>query len=331
MADRFGRRAVMAAGNAVGFGFILALLAVATWQAALVVIFVFVCASFLAQPAYAASLAESTKAANKGGVFGTFFAFSFVGVAIGTLVGGYLPNPGHFELNIALAALVGVFAALVQALLMKETLPRETSSHKQRRLLSAKFSKYTWIVLLTTLVYYCASGMWSTLYAVFATERLGFSVSTFALMVAVGYVAAAIGAFVARRLSKRIGIRAMTMLSIMAAWPVIIPWIYVSDLVTSVVLFAAMYFLFAIDNVGLQVLMVNSAAENEKGKVVGLITTIAGLGSVAAPYVGSLLWVSVSPAFPLVASVAVGVASAFPLLLLPKLAENESGHVVTQN
>ena len=99
----------------------------------------------------------------------------------------------------------------------------------------------------------------------------------------------------------------------------VIPWIYAPNPFIAIVVFAVSGFFVQFYFVGNQALMSNLAKAQERSSVIGFITTIAGLGAIAAPYLGSQLWTLIDPRTPFLISVLVSVLAAIPLAVVSEI------------
>lgn len=319
-ADKIGRKNIIVIGNALGFGLFFALLGVSTWTAALLVLFVATIFANLVQPAVSSTVAESVKnIKDRSSAFGTLFVLIYLGLALGSMVGGFLPNPGRFELNILVMAVAGVVAAAARFLFLKETLPqgaRVDGTTPGRRFFLIRLKRNVWLILAALLLFNFFSGLGQPLYAIFSTNQLKLSESEFAVMVGLGYLASMLGAFGAGRVSKRLGIRNMMIFAIILAGLLLIPWIYAPSSFFAIGVFAVSGFFAQFFFVGNQTLMANNTRAEERSSVIGFITTMAGLGAIVAPYIGSELWVLIDPKAPFLVSVLLAGVVAIPLALI---------------
>jgi MFS family permease len=98
----------------------------------------------------------------------------------------------------------------------------------------------------------------------------------------------------------------------------LIPWLYSPNALLAVMIFTASGFFIQFFYVGNQALMADLTAARERGSVIGIITTLAGFGSIIAPYVGGQLWLQVGPRSPFIISSLLAIAIAVPLILIRK-------------
>jgi len=319
LADKIGRKIIIVIGNALGFGLFLLLLGVSTWTMALVALFAATAFSTLVQPAYSSSVAESVKVGERSRAFGTFFALVYLGLALGSVFGGRLPNPGRFEFNIIVIAAMGLGAAALRAIFLRETLSRNTIAsvtRPQQRFFARRLSRSVWLVLAVMLLYNFAAGLGQPLYALFSTRQLSLSQNDFGLMVGVGYLAAMFGAFGAGKISKKLGVRNMMMLSVVLSGLLLLPWLYAPNSLVAIGFFAISGFFAQFFFVGNQTLLANVTRPEERSSIIGLVTTIAGLSSIIAPYAGSELWVTFEARIPFLISIVISALVVLPLLVL---------------
>jgi DHA1 family bicyclomycin/chloramphenicol resistance-like MFS transporter len=324
LADKIGRKTVIVLGNAIGFGSFFVLLLINDWTEALLVLFLATLFSQLVQPAYSSTVAESVEVKNRSNAFGTFYVLVTIGLAFGSIVGGYLPNPGKFQLNIWVIAVVGIAAAFSRGLFLKETLPREARADRNapaKRFFLVRLSRNIWLILLAWLLYNFFSGLGQPLYAIFATDQLQLSQSEFAVMIGVSYLASMFGAFGAGKVSRRFGVRNMMISTVVLAGMFLIPWIYAPNAFLAIILFAISGFFLQFFFVGNQTLMANVTQAEERSSVIGFITTVAGVGGIVAPYVGSQLWVIFNPKIPFLLSVLMAGLVAVPIALIHETGE----------
>jgi MFS family permease len=319
LADKFGRKTIIVIGNALGFGLYLSLVDTTTWTGALVILFSATVFVTLVQPAASSTVAESVDVKDRSSAYGTFFVLVYLGLAFGSMVGGFLPNPGKYEWNIILIALVGLTAALGRFIFLKETLPKHARSSglvSGRRFFLVRLSRNVWLILLALLAFNFLSGLGQPLYAIFATKQLHLSEAEFAVMIGLGYLASMIGAFGAGRVSRSLGVRNMLIFGVILAGVLLIPWIYAPNVILAISTFAASGFFAQFFFVGSQTMMANVTIAEERSSVIGFITTVAGLGSIAAPYAGSELWVLVDPKIPFLVSAILAGVVAIPIALM---------------
>jgi DHA1 family quinolone resistance protein-like MFS transporter len=319
LADKIGRKVTIVVGGSVGFGLFLGLLGVNTWIVALLVLFASYFFATLVQPAVTSTLAESVDVKDRGNAFGTFWFLVYLGLAAGSLVGGYLPNPGRFELNIFVIGIVGIGAALARSIFLRETLPPEARSNRTNRregLFVAHMSRNVWLVMTALLLFNFSSGLGQPLYALFSIEQLQLSQGEFAVMIGTAYLASMLGAFGAGRASKRLGVRRMMILAVIFSGLLLIPWIYASSSYLAIGVYAVSGFFVQFFFVGNQALMSNITKTEERSSIIGFITTIAGLGGIAAPYIGSELWTLIDPRTPFLISILLSGLVAIPLAIV---------------
>jgi MFS family permease len=322
LADRIGRKIIIVLGNAVGFGLFLILLSVSNWTTALVVLFAATAIATLVQPAYSSTVAESVTVPNRSNAFGTFYIFVYLGLALGPVVGGYLPNPGRFEINIVVIAVLGLLTAILRLVFLRETLPREsrtTHSNLRERFFMRRISRNVWLVMIALLLYNFAAGLGLPLYAIFSTQQLLLTPGEFGLMTGAGSLAAMLGAVVVGKVSKTLGVKRMMMSAIVLSGLLLIPWLYATSVFFAIAFFAVSGFFAQFFFVGNQTLMANITTTEVRSSIIGFITTIAGIGSIIAPYLGSQLWVMINPATPFLISILLSA-----LVALPLAAVNES-------
>jgi MFS family permease len=319
LADRIGRKTIIVVGNIAGFGLYLALLGVGNWTTALLVLFMATVFATLVQPAYSATVAESVKVRERTHAFGTFYVLVYLGWALGSALGGILPNPGRYELNILVVAVAGIGAALCRLIFLRETLPSQV---RVEAIKSGKLSflghltRNVWFVLIALFTFNFSSGLGQPIYAIFSTSELHLSKSEFAMMVSFGYLASMLGAFGAGRVSKKLGIKIMMIFALLVQGFLIVPWLYSPNAPFAIGFFALSGFFSQFFFVGNQTLMANVTRAKERSSVIGFISMTAGLGGIIAPYVGGELWVLLGARVPFIVSAAVAAVVAVPLALI---------------
>jgi MFS family permease len=318
-ADRMGRKTVIVFGGSIGFGLFLGLLGTSTWILASLILFAGYFFATLVQPAVTSTLAESVVVNDRGNAFSSFWVLAYLGLALGSLVGGYLPNPGKFELNIVVIGIAGIGAALARLVFLKETLPSETRAnraHRRPSLLVAHLSRNVWLVMIALLIFNLASGLGIAIYPLFSIEQLRLSQGEFAVMIGIASLVGMLGAFGAGRVSKRLGVRRMMIFAIILSGIMLVPWIYASNSILAIGVYAVSGFFVQFFLVGNQTLMANITGPEQRSSVIGFITTIAGLSSIVAPYLGSELWVLTKPRIPFLISVLLSGLVAIPLAMV---------------
>jgi DHA1 family quinolone resistance protein-like MFS transporter len=319
LADRIGRKITIVVGGLIGFGLFLSLSVVSSWTLALFVLFAAYFFATLVQPAVTSTLAESVDLKDRANAFSTFWFLASLGLAVGVLVGGYLPNPGGFQLNIFVIGVVGIAAALARLGFLGETLPPEARSSgtiRRHSLSGVHMSRNVWLVMAALLLFNFSSGLGQPLYVLFSVEQLQLSVGQFSIMVAISYLALMGGAFGAGRISKSLGLRRMMIIAVVFSGLLVIPWIYAPNPYIAIGVFAVSGFFVQFYFVGNQALMSNITKAQERSLVIGFITTFAGLGAIAAPYLGSQLWTLIDPRTPFLISVLLSVLAAIPLVVV---------------
>jgi MFS family permease len=322
LADKIGRKTTIVVGGLIGFGLFLGLSGINTWTLALFVLFAGYFFATLVQPAVTSTLAESVDLKERGNAFSTFWFLAYLGLTVGVLVGGYLPNPGRFQLNIFVIGVVGIAAALARLGFLRETLPPEARSSRTIRrdsFFNVHMSGNVWLVMIALLLFNFSSGLGQALYALFSVEQLQLSVGQFAIMIAISYLASMGGAFGAGRISKSLGLRRMMIIAVIFSGLLLIPWIYAPNPYIAIGVFAVSGFFVQFYFIGNQALMSNITKAEERSSVIGFITTIAGLGAIAAPYLGSQLWILIDPRTPFLISVLLSVIVAIPLAVVSEI------------
>jgi DHA1 family multidrug resistance protein-like MFS transporter len=317
LADRVGRKTVIVLGGLIGFGLFLGLLGVSSWIVASVVLFAGYFIATLVQPAVTSTIAESVESNDRGSAFGSFWFLAYLGLAIGSLIGGFLPNPGRFEFNIIVIGIAGMGVALVRLLFLKETLPAKARVDRtDHRLFSGRLSRNVWLVMSAMLLFNFSSGLGLAIYPLFSTQQLQLSQGEFAVMIGLGSFASMVGAFGAGRVSKRLGVKRMMIFTVLLSGIVLIPWIYASNSIVAMAFFAVSGFFVQFYLVGSSALMANITTTKERASIIGLITTAAGLSTIAAPYIGSELWVLMNPRIPFLISVLFSGLVVIPLAVV---------------
>ena len=317
LADRIGRKTTIVLGGLIGFGLFLGLLGVSAWILASLVLFVGYFFATLVQPAVTSTIAESVETKDRSNAFGSFWVLAYLGLTLGSLVGGFLPNPGKFELNILVIGIAGIGAALTRLLFLRETLPAEARSDRtDHRLFFGHLSRNIWLVMGALLLFNFSSGLGLAIYPLFSTQLLRLSQGEFAVMIGLGSFASMLGAFGAGKVSKRLGVKRMMIFAILLSGFFLIPWIYASNSLLAVGFYAVSGFFVQFFLVGNLALMANITNAKERSSVIGLITTIAGLSTIAAPYIGSELWVIMNPRMPFLISVLLSALVVVPLAIV---------------
>lgn len=312
LADRLGRKIVIVSGNALGFGLYFALLGVSNWTIALFILFAATLFATMVQPASSSIVAESVKVDDRSRAFGTFLFFIYLGLALGGIVGGLFVN----WVDIVIVATSGVVAASVRLFLLKETLPvRHRVNPSQRRFVT-RLSRDVWLLLMAMLVFNFSSGLGQPLYAIFSTDILHLTKLELGIMVGLGFLAGMFGAFLAGKISAKLGVTKMMIMAVIVASFLLIPWLYSPNALLAVAIFATSGFFAQFYFVGNQALMADLTLAKERGSIIGLVTTVAGFGSIIAPYVGSQLWLSLDPRSPFLISSLLAIAVAVPLVLI---------------
>jgi MFS family permease len=108
----------------------------------------------------------------------------------------------------------------------------------------------------------------------------------------------------------------MMIVAIVLSGITLVPWIYASNSVLAIGVYAVSGFFVQFFLVGNQTLMANITRTEQRGSVIGFITTIAGLSSIVAPYIGSELWVLTNPKIPFLISVLLSGLVAVPLAMM---------------
>lgn len=319
LADRIGRKPIIVLGNVIGFGMFLALLGVNDWTMALVVLFGTTAFSTLVQPAYSAIVAESVKVKERVRAFGTLYVLVYLAWALGSVLGGFLPYAGRFQLNILVVAITGLVATLGRFVFLKETRQRKPSSAPVKSVsysFLGHLTRNVWLVLIALLIFNFSSGLLVSIYAFFSTMELHLSTTEFGIMVGFGYLASMVGAFGVGRLSKKFGIRTIMILTVLLEGSLIVPWIYSPNLTFAFLFYALLGFFSPFFFVGNQTLMNNVSTPEERSSIIGFILMTAGLGSIISPYIGAELWVLLGPRIPFLVSAIIAVGVIIPLALV---------------
>jgi len=315
LADRLGRKTIIVVGNAVGYALFFILLGAKTWTIALLTLFAATLFATLVQPAYSSTVAESVNKEERGRAFGTFLFMVYLGLAFGAAVGGYF----SYRVDIFIVAGAGVIAAVIRLFFLRETLPPSARANRQtghRSFFTGNLTRNVWLLLFALLVFNFSSGLGQPLYAIFSTDILQLSKSELGIMVGVGYLASMLGAFFAGRVSERLGIANTMSIAVILASLFLVPWLYAPSALLAIGIFSMSGFFAQFFFVGNQALMANITRPEERGSIIGFITTVAGFGSIAAPYVGSQIWIAMDPRTPFLLSALLAVGVVAPLALI---------------
>jgi MFS family permease len=165
-------------------------------------------------------------------------------------------------------------------------------------------------------VFNFSSGLGQPLYAIFSTDILHLTKWELGVMVGMGFLAGMFGAFLAGKISARLGVTKMMVMAVIVASFLLIPWLYSPNSILAVMIFSVSGFFAQFFFVGNQALMADLTSAKERGSIIGLVTTVAGFGGITAPYIGSLLWLRLDPRSPFLISSLLAIAVAIPLLLI---------------
>ena len=108
----------------------------------------------------------------------------------------------------------------------------------------------------------------------------------------------------------------MMILAVLLSGVLLIPWVFASTPLLAIVAYAMSGFFAQFFLIGNQTLMANVTVPNQRGSIIGFITTVAGLSSIVAPYLGTQLWVLADPKVPFLISIVLSVFVAIPLLIV---------------
>jgi len=170
--------------------------------------------------------------------------------------------------------------------------------------------------MIALLFFNFSSGLGLAIYPLFSVEQLHLSQGEFAVMIGIASLVAMLGAFGAGGVSSRLGVRRMMIFAIVLSGITLVPWIYASNSILAIGVYAVSGFFVQFFLVGNQTLMANITRTEQRGSVIGFITTIAGLSSIVAPYIGSELWVLTNPRIPFLISVLLSGLVAVPLAMM---------------
>jgi DHA1 family multidrug resistance protein-like MFS transporter len=319
LADKIGRKTTIVLGGSVGFGLFLGLLGANNWIMASLFLFSGYFFATLVQPAVTSTIAESVDSKNRTNAFSSYYVLAYLGLTVGSLIGGYLPNPGKFELNIVVIGVAGIGAALVRLLFLKETLPSKSRANRtntRARFFAARLSQSAWLVMVALLLSNFSLGLGQAFYPLFSTEQLHLSQVEFAIMIGAASLASMLGAFGAGRVSRRLGAKRMMIFAVVLSGAILVPWIYAPNAYIAIGFYAVSSLFGQFFLVGNQALMASITKIEERSSVIGFITTVAGLSGIAAPYIGSELWVLTSPRIPFLLSIMLSALVAVPLVMV---------------
>jgi MFS family permease len=325
LADRFGRKVVIVLGTILGFAIYFALLQVTNWTVALVVLFGASIFSTLVQPAASSTVAESVKPEERSYAFGTFLFFTSVGLALGGLVGGFFSN----RIDILLVGSAGVIAALLRLAYLKETLPRDARVNRGARrhgFFVAHMGRNVWLLLLAISIFYFASGLGQPVFAIFSTDVLNLTKPELGIMVGLAQIASMLASFWAGRISKRLGVTRMMVVSVIVGSFILVPWLYAPNIISAVGFYVISGFFSQFFFVGNQALMANLTRAEERASIIGFITTISNFASILAPSLGAQLYVELGTRVPFLISAALAVAVAVPIVLIREPSKRPCPH-----
>jgi len=322
IADRFGRKMLIVAGNFTGFLCYFLLVLMGSWQLAVIILFIQSLMSTFYQPAYTAIIAESVPDEERGNAFGTFFFIVSIGYFVGPMVGGYLYGFGGFSTILYGAGFLGVSGSLIRLVWIRETF----TAKREKTVDHIKIERHSkplphlgrdlkFLTVVSSMVGFVYGVMFPYV-PVFATEILKISKFELGLMFSASSFAQFAISLPAGKIIRKVGTRTLMTLANICSSALIIPWIYSPGIFFAICIYtltAVFTQLFSIAN---QTLTSNLTSIESRASTIGLITTISGLVGAISPYLGSLIWIRINPQSVFLVVTAVGLLTSIPLIAI---------------
>lgn len=322
IADRFGRKMLIVAGNFTGFLCYFLLVLMGSWQLAVIILFIQSLMSTFYQPAYTAIIAESVPDKERGNAFGTFFFIVFIGYFIGPMVGGYLYGFGGFSTILYGAGFLGVSGSLIRLVWIRETFTakrgktadavRVERSSSPLPHLNRDLKFLTVVSSMVGFVY----GVMFPYVPVFATEILKISKFELGLMFSASSFAQFMISLPAGKIIRRVGTRTLMTLANICSSALIIPWIYSPSIFFAICIYTLTGVFTQLFTIANQTLTSNLTSIQSRASTIGLITTVSGLVGAISPYLGSLIWIRINPHSVFLVVTVVGLLTSIPLIAI---------------
>jgi len=318
LADKLGRRRALVLFNLLAiFGYALYL--VGTHWSLILVGTLFVAAwSSMSLPATFAVIGDSLAHRRRAIGFSVQSILKRVPVIIAPTVGGWLmQNLGvmnGFRVGVAVTILLALGALAFQQKFYREPpLPRPLRPAGIQATFRA-FHPGLKRLLVSDILARLAEGLPAALIVIYATTNLGASLALFGALYGLQMLTAIIGYLPAGKLAERWGQHLFIALTFgfFALFPLtfaIYPLLPGAEVTTFLIIAFVVGGLREIGEPARKGMIVDLAAENQRGEVVGVYYLIRGLSVAAAPLVGGLLW-TVSPQSTFAIAAGLGILGA---------------------
>jgi MFS family permease len=322
IADRFGRKMLIVAGNFTGFLCYFLLVLIGSWQLAVIILFIQSLMSTFYQPAYTAIIAESVPDEERGNAFGTFFFIVSIGFFVGPMIGGYLYSFGGFSTILYGAGFLGVSGSLMRLVWIRETLiakPRKTVDRlKTERSLShlPHFGRDLKFLAVVSSMVGFVYGVMFPYVPVFATEILKIPKFELGVMFSVSSFAQFMISLPAGKIIRKVGTKMLMMIANICSSALIVPWIYSPSIFFAICIYTLTGIFTQLFTIANQTLTSNLTSIQTRASTIGVITTVSGLVGAVSPYLGSLIWIRINPQSVFLVVTAVGLLTSIPLIAI---------------
>jgi MFS family permease len=345
VSDSIGRLRAIAIGSVGGIIGYTAILLAPTWQWMVVAISLSYIPYSLVGPSFGAFIAENSTEENRGKVYGiTETIFQITGI-IGPPLGGLLAGQFSFKAMFFVSAVLYACAALLRIWMATTVRWKAISKKKDAQALTLGSLKtslrnmlgmilgggvLTWI-FVTDGVRDIAFRLSGELQPLYLKEIGGITVEQIGVLGAIFSVAMMLTPMLSGKMADKYGERVPIALGFLLVFFAFLIFLNVYAFIG----FAACWIVFG-TGVGLlspayQSLISKVVPANMLGTFNGLFRSSLGLISLPAPYIGALMWESLSPKVPFMITAVVALLSIIPIWLFFKVPEKGTGNQETNN
>ena len=314
LADRYGRKWLIALPTFIFIPLYILAGATRNWMTLLIALLIVNSLSALQLPAFMALLAESVSERRRGRAFGVLeFAVS-LSVALGPGLGAALLPLVGIRALIHYTALISLLCALLRAFGLREAThrPPPLSLGSLGYLRQAGFR---W--LLTAVCFFALTRvmtMWGPFVTLHAEDALGMEKPEINALFSLGGLAAMAASLLGGRLADRYGSRNLLIASSLGHVLTMLLWALAGNsMVVGLAFFVTASMGLQMGSVAYDALVTQAASAGSRGAFVGLLGTITGLTSAAAPAFGAYLRGSFGSTAPFWAALGLGTATALSL------------------
>ncbi|MEW5768019.1 MAG: MFS transporter [bacterium] len=315
LADRFGRKALITFPT-YSFSVFYALMALSHhWTAVTAAYFIVALGGALQFPAFIAMIAESTERRER--AFAIFEAVASFGAAIGPLLGAVIVGRVGLRPLMLATALVSLICAIIRHWLLRETKARP---HPKPALVTLSFNKNLLWFLVSGCFLFLAFSITinGPFIALHLKEHLAQDEGKISLLFALGWLVAAIVGLFGGRIAKVFGAKRTLSLSVFFHPLFLLLWLLWDKIKLSLLPFLLSFIFAQFIYITYPVLISKLTEEENRGRITGLLGTVAGLVASLGPILGMQFKLSLGGWAPFSLALLFGILALLTLQLCKK-------------